>query len=58
MDNMEKIPKSEIFEALKAPMDSKELAQAHLEKYFEYATRISDSDALAFLEFLKKELGG
>lgn len=59
IDNMEKkIPKSEIFEALKAPMDSKELAQAHLEKYFEYAKRISDSDALAFLEFLKKELGG
>jgi len=57
-DSTEKISKSDIFEALKAPMDSKELAQSHLEKYFEYAKRIGDSEVGKFLEFLKKELGG
>ena len=57
VDDMErKIPEFEIFEVLNAPMDSKELAQAHLEKYFEYANRINDLDALNFLEFLKEEM--
>lgn len=59
MDDKErKIPKFEIFEALKAPIDSKELALAHLGKYSEYANRIRDSDVLKFLEVLRKEIGG
>jgi hypothetical protein len=57
-DSDGKLSKSEIFEALKAPIDSKELAQSHLEKYFEYANRIGDSEVVKFLEFLKRELGG
>jgi len=54
----EKMSKTYIFDALKAPTDAKELAQSHLEKYFEYAKRIGDFEAIKFLEFLKKELEG
>ena len=50
------ISKSSMFDALKAPMDHKELAQLHLEKYLEYAKRIGDSDATNFLKALEKEL--
>lgn len=54
----EKMSKTDIFDALKAPTDAKELAQSHLEKYFEYAKRIGDFEVINFLEFLRKELGG
>jgi hypothetical protein len=54
----EEITKSEIYEALKAPLDSKELMQTHLQKYFEYANRISDFPVMRFLESIKMSLAG
>jgi len=54
----EEITKVEIYEALKAPEDSKELAQSHLNRYFDYAHRIGDSHVVEFLEFIKEKLFG
>jgi len=52
----EEITISEIFECLKAPQDSKEIAKKHLEKFLEYSERINDSFAIEFLKFIKKKL--
>jgi hypothetical protein len=52
----EEITISEIFECLKAPQDSKEIAKKHLEKFLEYAERINDSSVIEFLKFIKKRL--
>jgi len=52
------IDKSEIFEALRVPPNSKGLLQAHLTKYFEYAHRINESSAVEFLEFVQEKLKG
>jgi hypothetical protein len=49
--------KSNIFEALKSPIDDAELAQLHLVKYIEYAKRIGDSEIMDFLRALEKQLG-
>lgn len=48
---------SEIFECLKAPQNSKDIAKKYLEKFFDYAERINDSSAIDFLTFIKKKLG-
>ncbi len=52
----ELINKSEILEAIRVPLDSKELAQAHLTRYLEYAQRVNDSSVVKFLEFAKEKL--
>jgi len=54
----ERILKTDVFDALKAPINAKELAESHLEKYFDYAKRIGDFEVIKFLELLRKELGG
>jgi hypothetical protein len=54
----EEITKSEIYETLKAPQYSNELVQAHLERYFDYADRIQDSNAIEFLNFIRRKLKG
>lgn len=57
-DRKEEITESEIREALKAPPNSKELMQTHLQKYLEYANRIGDFPVIRFLEFVKMSLAG
>jgi len=57
-DRKEEITKFEIYEALKAQPNKKELALAHLERYFDYANRISDFQAIKFLEFVQIKMGG
>jgi len=55
----EEVTNSEIYEALKiSSPSSKGLTQAHLERYFEYANRINDSQVMEFLDFIKRRLGG
>jgi hypothetical protein len=54
----EEITKSEIYETLKAPQYSNELVQSHLERYFDYANRIQDSNATEFLKFIRRKLKG
>lgn len=56
-DRKERITKQDIFEALKAPQSSRELAQRNLERYLDYANRIGDSQVVEFLDFIRKELG-
>jgi hypothetical protein len=50
--------KSEIMEALRASPNLKGSAEANLSKYLEYAKRISDSEAIKFLESLRDALEG
>lgn len=57
-DIKEEITKFEIYEALKAPLNAKELALSHLEKYLDYANRIGDFQAIKFLEVVKIKLEG
>jgi hypothetical protein len=53
----EDISNYEILEALRVPeRESKEIVENHLRKYLEYANKISDSEAIAFLEFIEKKL--
>lgn len=54
----EVIDKSEIFEALRAPSNSKGMAEANLTKYLEYANRINDLTVIKFLECAKEKLEG
>ena len=55
-DRKEEITKLEIYEALKAPLNTKERALFHLERYIDYANRIGDSQAIKFLEFVQTKL--
>jgi hypothetical protein len=57
-DIKEEITKFEIYEALKAPLNAKELALAHLEKYLDYANKIGDLQAIKFLEVVRIKLEG
>jgi hypothetical protein len=50
----ENISLSEILDALRA--QDKDTAKSYLEKYLEYANKINDSEAIIFLEFIKKKL--
>jgi len=50
------ITKFEIYEALKAPSNANELAMAHLERYFDYANRIGDFQAVEFLKLVRARL--
>jgi len=55
----EEITNSEIYEALKtSSQSSKGLTKAHLERYFEYANRVNDSQVMEFLDFVRRRLGG
>lgn len=55
----EEITNSEIYEALKiSSPSSKGLTQTHLERYFEYANRVNDSQVMKFLDFIRRRLGG
>lgn len=56
-DRKHDITLSELCEALKASPDSKELALAHLERYFDYARRIGDFQVIEFLGFVRTKLG-
>jgi hypothetical protein len=55
-DRKEEITKFEIYDALKAPPNKKELALSHLERYFDYANRIGDFQAVEFLEFIQTKM--
>lgn len=54
----ERITKSDLLEALRVPSNSKDLIQAHLTKYMEYAQRINESFVVKFLEFARSKIGG
>lgn len=57
-DRKEEITRFEIYEALKAPQNKKELALAHLERYSDYANRIGDFQTIEFLEFVQTKMMG
>jgi hypothetical protein len=57
-DKKEEIRNYDVYEALKAQPNSKELALAHLQRYSDYANRIGDLQIVEFLKFIKTRLEG